>query len=448
MSDSREASTRPKVRWSWWRGKYVRRGHQVPATSNYTWLFDLLFGGSTTVTWAPAGQLPAGFDRAEQFAVLPAGAGRTFMVSLADRRGSASALTSYNALRSPRRRLARRVLGLALRSGFARWLPGDKIDVGLAADPPVPRRAAVLLGEHLADLLGGGQVVIAFGGGSGPYRKPVLQVFGTDGTPRGYVKVGWNDWTREAVRNEAAALRACAASPMRLGVPALLHHGTWQDLELMITAPLPGGVRRLGNSLPATDVLREICDLSPVRVTDLAASSWWADLRARISAGVADPASRTRLESVMDRLERACGHVRMEFGRWHGDLVPWNLARHGTRLFAWDWESSTADAPLGFDALHFGFQVAFVAERLPLEDAVALAALRARPALAALAVTAEARDLLATLHLVELAVRHEEARSAAGDADGRFYPAVLDLLERISPIQPGSTGARAADRAA
>jgi hypothetical protein len=232
---------------------------------------------------------------------------------------------------------------------------------------------------------------------------------------------------------------------MRLGVPALLHYGAWQDLDLMVTAPLPSGVRRYGNSLPGADVLREICGLSAASVTELAGSSWWANLRGRIAAGVADPAARARLELVAGRLERSSGHIRMEFGRWHGDLVPWNLARLGTRLFAWDWESSTADAPVGFDALHFHFQIAFVARRRPVDAAAALAALRARPALAALAVPADARDLLATLHLVELAVRHEEARSAAGDADGRFYPAVFDLLERAC-TQPG--GQRAVDRAA
>jgi len=419
----------------------------VPATANYGWLFDLLFGGSPAVTWAQAGQLPAGFDGVEQFAVLPAGGGRTFMVSLADRRGSASALTSYNALRPASRRLPRRAFGLGIRSGLAQRLLSTRIDIGLAAGTPASSRAAVLPGEHLSGLLGGRPVVIAFGGGSGPYRKPVLQVFGTDGTPLGYVKVGWNDWTRDAVRNEAAALRACAASPMRLGVPALLHYGTWQGLDLMVTAPLPGRVRRAGNSLPGADVLREICELSAVSETELAASSWWAGLRARIAAGVADPASRTRLELVADGLERIAGRSRMQFGRWHGDLVPWNLARLGTRLFAWDWESSTADAPVGFDPLHFHFQVAFVAQRRPLEDAAAYAALRARPALTALAVPADARDLLPVLHLIEIAVRHEEARSAAGDADGRFYPAVLDLLERVC-LEPGSTGQRAVDRAA
>ena len=84
-------------------------------------------------------------------------------------------------------------------------------------------------------------------------------------------------------------------------------------------------------------------------------------------------------------------------------------------LYAWDWESSAPDAPVGFDALHYHFQVAFVARRRPLAEA----ARRGQPAApdrpsrrSASAPTGV--QLVAALHLVELFVRHEEARSSAG----------------------------------
>lgn len=125
----------------------------------------------------------------------------------------------------------------------------------------------------------------------------------------------------------------------------------------------------------------------------------------------------------------------MRFGTWHGDLVPWNLARLAGRLYAWDWETSTPDAPLGLDALHFHFQVAFVARLLPLGHAVTTAARKARPVLAELGLTQDATDLLPALHLIELAVRHEEARASSGAVDDRFFPAVMRLLEQI-PWRP------------
>ncbi len=420
----------------------------MPPAASYAWLLDLLFSVPPAVTWAPAGRLPAGCELAGQFAVLPAGGSRAFLVSLASRRAAASALTSYNALRPARRRAERQVLGLALLAGFAQPLLRHRIDVGVASGTADTHRAVLLIGEHLAALFEVGQVVIACGGGTGPYRKPVLQVFSMRGAPLGYVKIGWNGWTRAAVRSEAAALRACAESGSRLGVPALLHHGTWNGLELLVTAPLPGGVRRHPDSLPDASLLRAISQVDPAGHSELAASSWWAGLRGRVTAGVTDQAARGRLTRIADGIERSRGDVRLEFGRWHGDLVPWNLARLGAATFAWDWESSTAAAPVGFDALHFGFQVAFVARRTPLARAAALAARQAQPALTALAIPASALDLLPLLHLLELAVRHEEARSATGDADDRFFPEVLSLLENSCLAVPGGPGPRAVDRAA
>jgi hypothetical protein len=359
------------------------------------------------------------------------------MVSLADRSAATSALTAYKALRTPRRRLVRTVLALGLRSGLAQPVLRNRIDVGTAASATREQLADVLLTDHLCELLGRNRVFIAFGGGSGPYRKPVLQVFGEGGTPLGYVKVGWNDWTRDAIRREAAALRACAGSQMRIGVPALLDHSVWHHLDLLVTAPLPGGVRRLSRGWPLPDVslIREISELSPHHVGELATSPWWLGIRARIQTNAADSESHSALALLTDRIERWHGRTRLEFGSWHGDFVPWNLARLGPRVYAWDWESSAPDAPLGFDALHFHFQVAFVARRHPVQEAAALAARKARSALDALGVARDTHSLVAILHLLELFVRHEEARSSTGDLDERFYPAVTHVLERA--LEPG-----------
>ncbi len=424
-----------------WKDQRVPRGQIAPLPASCVWPFDVLVGKTPTVTWAPAGMLPPRFEVAERFAVVPAGRGRSFMVSLATARASASALTSYNALRPARRRIARRVLGFGLRTGLAQPLLAHKVEVGIAAGTAAEQLADSLVSEHLRGLFNR-RVVTAFGGSDGPYRKPVLQIFGRDGTPLGYAKVGWNDWTRNAVRREATALRLCASRPLRLGVPALLDHSAWRGLELLVTAPLPRRVRRLreGSPLPEVGLLREISELAKPHGGELAASPWWLGLRARISGCVADPAARTRLELLADQLERSYGRATLMFGAWHGDFVPWNLARLGNRLYAWDWESSAQDAPVGFDALHFHFQVAFVARRYPLSAAAALADQRARSALAALGVPTDRHQLVATLHLVELFVRHEQARSSSGGVDERFYPAVAHVLEE-SMTGP-STGSR------
>lgn len=428
----------------------MQTSRTVRASPGHAWLFELLFGGVPAVRWAAAGALPAGYERTDQFAVFPAAPGRAFVVSLGARRGASSALTSYNALRSGRTRLARRVLGLGLRTGLAQPLLRNKVDIGVMRGATSAELAEDLIGNHLQHLFGRGPVVVAVSGGSGPFRKPVLQVFAADGVPLGYIKVGWNDWTREAVSREAAALQACMTHQMLLGVPPFLGLSTWRGLDLLVTGPLPRGIRGVGTGsrLPGVGTLREISELAPGFTGELAASPWWLGVRSRIQGAVADPAARSALELAAERIERAYGHVPLTFGAWHGDLVPWNLGRCGTRLYAWDWESSTTNMPLGFDAVHFYYSVAFIAQGRPLAEAAVTAAGSADPALKALGVPERARHLVAILHLVEQALRHEEARRSTGEVDGRFYPAVTRVLDRALASSQGLAGPPSAGRAA
>jgi hypothetical protein len=415
----------------------MRRTGTIAASFDYAWMLDLLYGGKPSVTWAAAGSLPPGYERAEQLAQLPAGPDRSFLVSLANRRGAASALTSYNALRSGRRRMARRALGTALWTGLAQPLFRTKIDIGVRSAATPKQQAADLLTEHLSHACavaspGATPLVVAISGGdNGPYRKPVLQVFSATGTPLGYIKVGWNDWTRDGVRREAAALRACETRSLKFGVPKLLGLSDWHGLNLLATAPLPDQVRGIRlTEPPDAPVLREISQLSAGSSGPLASSSWWHGMRARIRQKVTDHTSREVLERIAGQLEAGYGGVLLEYGFCHGDFVPWNLARLGERLYVWDWENSAPDAPLGFDAVHHHFQVAFVARGLPLGEATALAARSSRPVLRELGVPPAHYGLLSVLHLAELFVRHEEARSAAGAVDKRFYPAVTGVLEQ------------------
>jgi hypothetical protein len=419
-------------------------------TPSHAWLFDLLFGRAPSVTWANADALPSGYRRAERFLVLPGAGRRSFFVSHASRRAMSSALTSYNALRPGRRRLARRLISVGLRSGAAQPLLRGGIDIGTVSGATPEKLVGDLLTAHLAQLLGSGPVVVAFGGCSGPYRKPVLQVFNASGSPLGYVKVGWNEWSRNAVRQEFTALSARANRQNGLGVPAVLGLSVWQGLDLLITAPLPSKVRRLpaDERQPGVGLLRAISELTPSYVSVLADSPWWRRLRARIADGMADPAAAARLVAVADRIEHSCADAKLKFGSWHGDLVPWNLAQLDDHLYAWDWESSEPDAPLGFDALHFHFQVAFVTGRQEVVEAAGVAASKARTAIEALGVDAAALPLLTSLHLFELLLRHEEAHSCTGDVDERFYPAVIQALEQFLAAAPGAPSRSSRGRAA
>jgi hypothetical protein len=185
----------------------------------------------------------------------------------------------------------------------------------------------------------------------------------------------------------------------------------------------------MGSGLPDASILHEISALSAPYTGELLSSPWWLALQRRIGSCAGQPGSGARLLALADQIERTWGATVLRFGAWHGDFVPWNLAWHGDRLYAWDWESSDLTAPAGFDALHFHFQVAFVGRRRPLAEAAAIAEQKAAAALAGLGVPAAGHHLHAVLHLTELLVRHEEARVSTGDADDRFFPRIISVLE-------------------
>lgn len=429
------------------------RANAIVALPGYAWMLDLLYGGKQSVAWAAAGSLPAGYERVEQLAELPSAPGRSFLVSLATRQGTASALTSFNALRSGRKRVVRRVLGAGLRTGLVQPLLRTKVDIGVRPAATSDQPPADLLTEHLRVLCGvpesgAARLVVAIGGGDGPYRtvSPFCRCSMLRERRLALSKsVGMSGLKTACAPKQPPCVRACQAKSPTFGFPGLLGVSDWNGLTLMATAPLPDRVRGIGAAapLPPASVLREISQLTEGGegggaggAGPLARSTWWRGVRSRIQQNVTDPSSRQALESMASQLEAGYGDVRFEYGFCHGDFVPWNLAQADGQLYIWDWESSVPAIPLGFDAVHYYFQIAFVGRGLPLPEASALAARSARPALLELGVPAAHCDLMAILHLTELFLRHEEARHATGATDERFYPAITSVLgQRLADLE-------------
>ena len=221
-------------------------GHRTArVTQSYSWILDLLYTPDATVTWRAAGHLPPGFERADQFAVLPAVAARGFVVSLTSRPGASSALTSYNALRTVPRRVVRDVFSLGLRTR-ADWLfVRNKIDIGVASSAP----AEQVTDSFFPDYLSQKTRPRASCGRFRRHRQSVPQA-----SPSGLRQ----QTARHSPTSRSAGTTGRGRPFVRKSGPcifALLNHGgsaypnfwatgSWQGLDLMVTAPLPGGVRR------------------------------------------------------------------------------------------------------------------------------------------------------------------------------------------------------------
>jgi hypothetical protein len=288
--------------------------------------------------------------------VGPRGRSR-FLLPLASAPATRAACLAYVGLRD-RRTIARRV---AVAGAFAAGLGGRVAPERLAVD-----RGPHSLLVHLADLLGRPEVpmVVAMGlGRVDTVWKPTLQLFELDGTPAAFVKVGRGPVASALVQREVEALAAWQDHPdPRLVVPDLLATGTWRGQPFVAVAPLPADARRL--PAPVSSWAVRTLD-PPVANSSLDRSSWWSHQREMAARSTAHHAD------LLARVEDRHADVDHAWARWHGDWVPWNLARCSRGLVAWDWEYSEAEAPVGLDDVHGRYQQHHVVQGRSIAEALA-----------------------------------------------------------------------------
>jgi hypothetical protein len=401
------------------------------------WVAGVLWKPSEAVRISAAAQPPQGMRLYERFAVLPSARNPRLLVPLAAKRTAGAALRQYNSAMGRPARVARAMAGLAMAIGAGQAAFRHRLHVFVAANATPESVGESVLTGHLREALGRADLHAAVSlGPARPNRKPVIHLITGRGRSWGYVKVGWNDLTRGLVREEATALRPFVARPPRsFSVPRLIHAGPWSELELLVVTPLPsrlwGGGRP--EELPVT-ATREVALGGGIERRRLGHSSYWREARRRMAdLAVTGPASvRSRVEATADRLASLHGERELAFGRWHGDWAPWNMARYGRRLFIWDWERSGGPVPVGFDVLHFAFQVAIHVRGLPPTAAAEHARGRSALALASLDVAPDALEVLLPLYLVELFLRLHDARVRGGVTEDWLYTGVLEAAERAA----------------
>ncbi|MCD0447820.1 hypothetical protein LO762_01220 [Actinocorallia sp. API 0066] len=363
---------------------------------------------------------PSGYRAVATYAVVPSAARAQFLVPLASRRVAAASLLRYNALRPVKTRVVRGVLGGGLLLGAGVMLPRLTVSLpdGVAEDD-------ALICGYLGAALGR---PVVFGVGVRPVdpnSKPTLQLFSPAGESVGYAKVGWNAATRGLAASEAAAITALPELAAAR-VPSVLHHGTWRGLTVTVTAPLPARVRghRDPDRPPPLDLSRALAE--PLSYGTLEGSPFWKRLLEDVSGPPGDASDeefRAALRGALDRVAALHGTAEREFGRWHGDWVPWNLGTHRGVPQVFDWEHSAPGVPFGLDLLHWRFQVALVLRGRPL----ASAALAVRESAAAELGDPSAADL----YLLEMAARTWRLRRGGGGWNPALHPAFLDVLDGI-----------------
>jgi hypothetical protein len=165
-------------------------------------------------------------------------------------------------------------------------------------------------------------------------------------------------------------------------------------------------------------------------------AAWWTD---RADRDADHPDVGPLLDAVAAHHD---GPLR-PWARWHGDWVPWNLARSRRGLVAWDWEYSEPGAPVGLDEVHGAYQEARFQDGRPVPDALAAARRAARHVAHRAAVDpadaggpdgdAGAR-WLADAHLVALTTRHTLLARLAGEPVGDHHDLMAAARARTAAL--------------
>lgn len=377
--------------------------------------------------------LPEGYRLVEEYAVVPSRSRPRFLVPLGVPRAVTSAFTSHLSTVSPGSRLAGHAISSAFRSGAAGRAFRDRLRVGIDARVPVRRRREHLLMREFAAVLDVPHLV-----GVHPVRratpnaKPTVRLFDAQGSAVGYAKVGWSPPTRTLVRNEAEVLAALSGRAGGLTVPRPLAQGLWGqapgDKDYLITSPLPPGLGPWRTPPSASgSILRQIASTGRSRSAPLAGSPYARGVHARLRAAErAQPDEAQALLRWLALLEST--QQPLEFGRWHGDWVPWNLATTREGGAVWDWEYSAPEAPVGFDLLHWHFQSSLASPTATL-DSAAVDMREHLHELEVVGVPAAAHRLVAHLYLLEMLTRAVGLAAEGSGWNPKLHPRLVTFAQ-------------------
>jgi hypothetical protein len=328
-----------------------------------------------------------------EYVVLPGLSSPRWLLPVAGRAAAGALLAQQSG--GPRRAAAR-LLTWAHRTGVTRRLPLAKVRVDTREGESLVTAVSSVLDED---------VTVAIRLGSWDHaRSLTLRVFAADGPTRAFGKVGLDPHGQAAVLAERTSLSRVADLDLPdLLRPTVLHHFSWHGNEVLLVSPLlasTGGGHRQDMPLEA---MRHLANALAPRQGLLSSSGWLRSVQQRVTE-VTDARLRTRLESVLRRLEDRSRDVELALGCWHGDWSPWNMTWDGPRVMLWDWEHFAEDVPVGFDPVHY------LAQRLrqtvgagPAEERIWLA--QSADVLARLNLTETQRAVLLTAYLLEVNLR-------------------------------------------
>ena len=300
-----------------------------------------------------------------------------------------------------------------------------------------------LIESDLPRLLGVSRVEVAISIGRSLRAniKPVLQIMAPDGRVLAFAKLAWNRLTSELVDNEARTLMKLEGRSIRsFRVPRVLHHGEWNGFPRVLLSPLPHGLRRHWpvDAMPSSDVLLEIASLGTETRGPLIDGPYWRAISRRALEVARQLEDGGGMEATLTGLVDRVSTQEVTHCMSHGDFAPWNMLHTADSINVWDWERASETRPLGVDALHFAFEVAYHKQGRDPVAAIEIASERSRGIFREVGVTPQAGEAIRDGYVLERLTRLLEGRGAGVSVDDRLLEGLAgSLTARTSRSDPG-----------
>ena len=310
--------------------------------------------GRHAVAWASSrkmaeGMARRGFTRMRTFVVLPSPNRVRWLFPRGSRQLSLAALQIY-APYAPAARLLKVALSFIIRAGWQSWV-GHKVTLGSREALPVEDLVAELSGER--------SPVFALSLGTPtPFRKLTIQVMRPNGQILGYIKLPLTNAATEHLRHEAEILqRLSEFSSLNPHIPKVLYASDWDGSYILFLSPGPVSPGPVEYDRPHEDFLSHLRNIhqlikpGPVLLEEVAARWHKAET-------LLDSKWRALGQAALARAKRELDGRTVRCGVAHGDFAPWNTHMGDGRLYVFDWECASWEAPASWDIFHFKTQVA------------------------------------------------------------------------------------------
>lgn len=289
-----------------------------------------------------------GYAHICRFVVLPSREAARWMLPSADAQQAVEAFQIYQPM-SLKARMLKRLLSGAIKIGWIRCFHPHLL---VASRNPLPLESLV------TELTGERRPSFALSLGTATrYRKLTVQVSRSDGERLAYIKFPLTEAATARVRHEAETLKRLWRFPaLRPHIPELLHAGEWQGTSYILIqtcGPTRRGPSAFGSAheylLHVLWSVNRTEQPGCVVVKDVATR--WREFAPLLNAEW-QQLGRRALERAKLELEG----IQIPCGIMHGDFTPQNTRVEKERLFLFDWEYASLQAPILWDVFHFHLQ--------------------------------------------------------------------------------------------